>query len=277
MSIETAGGSPLDYELCSYGDSRLLFRGPAQALTGRYIAFLGGTETYGKFIAEPFPRLVEAGLGLPCVNFGQLNAGIDVYLNDPAILSACERASHVVIQVMGANNLSNRYYSVHPRRNDRFLRASALMTSLFPEVDFTEFHFTRHMLGKVAAAAPDRFRLIVDEVQQAWVARMELLLARIGAQVILLWFADHAPEENADLAQTRNDPFGIERWMIERLRPRVAQVIEVAASPAALARGAQGMVFAPLEAPVAQGMLGPAAHEEAARALIAGLRHPADA
>ncbi len=36
---------------------------------------------------------------------------------------------------MGAQNLSNRFYAVHPRRNDRFLRASTLMKTIFREVD----------------------------------------------------------------------------------------------------------------------------------------------
>ncbi len=269
MSYENmGGGGPLDYDPCHYGESRLVFRGPARKTEGDFIVFLGGTETYGKFIATPFPDLVEQALGISCVNFGQTNAGVDVFLNDTTILAAAAKAHHCVVQVTGANNLSNRYYSVHPRRNDRFLRASAMMQSVFREIDFTEFHFTRHMLGSLAANAPDRFAMVIGEVQKAWLARMELLLARIGPHAVLLWFADHAPENSTDLTDARADPFAIERWMIERLRPRVAAVIEVVASPAALTRGVEGMVFSELEAPAARGMLGPAAHTEAARALL---------
>ncbi len=56
-----------------------------------------------------------------------------------------------VIQVMGAHNMSNRFYAVHPRRNDRFLRASlGCCKTIYPEVDFTEFNFTRHMLTALA-------------------------------------------------------------------------------------------------------------------------------
>ena len=264
MTFETMGSGPLDYAPCHYGDSRLVFRGPARLLRGDYVAFLGGTETYGKFLAAPYPVLVEDALGLPAANFGQINAGVDVYLNDPGVTAAAANAAVAVVQVMGANNMSNRFYTVHPRRNDRFLRASATMQAVFRDVDFTEFHFTRHMLGALAASAPDRFRLIIEEVQQAWVARMELLLSRIGPRAVLLWFADHAPEEKVDFCQTQNDPFAVERWMIERLRPRVAAVIEAVPSVRALAAGSAGMVFSEMEAPAARGMLGPLAHEEAA-------------
>ncbi len=275
MSYESVGDASLDYAFCHYGESKLQFRGPKQPLKGDFIAFLGGTETFGKFIPVPFPYLVQKALKRQCVNFGQVNAGIDVYLDDPAVLAACRRARHTVVQVMGANNLSNRYYSVHPRRNDRFLKASALMQSLFRDVDFTEFHFTRHMLGAVAQAAPERFQLIVDEVQQAWLARMELLINKLDGRVILLWFADHSPDDAALGTQCRDDPFAVTRWMIERLAPKVEDVVEVAASAAALARGPEGMVFGPMDAPAARGMLGPAAHKEAARALVRALKTPA--
>ena len=36
---------------------------------------------------------------------------------------------------------------------------------MFREVDFTEFHFTRHMLQTLQAVAPDRFALVAEELQ----------------------------------------------------------------------------------------------------------------
>ena len=60
-----------------------------------------------------------------------------------------------VVQVMGANYLSNRFYSVHPRRNDRFLRASTVMQAIFNDVDFSDFTFTRHMLGALYELSPE--------------------------------------------------------------------------------------------------------------------------
>lgn len=272
MSYEKQGAPLLDYEPCKYGESRLMFRGPARDLSGDYVAFLGGTETYGKFLPRPFPRLVEERLGIDCVNFGQINAGLDAYLGDSTVLEAASGAALTVVQVMGANNLSNRFYTVHPRRNDRFLRASKLMQSLFYEIDFTEFHFTRHMLGALALRAPNRFATLIDELQRAWLARMALLLRRIGSPTVLLWFADHSPPAKCTVIEAGRDPFAVDRWMIENLRTHVAGVVEVTASRGSLASATGDMIFTAFDAPAAQGMLGPAAHDVVAQQLTQNLR-----
>ena len=93
------------------------------------MAFLGGSETYGKFIQDPFPDLVERALGMTCVNLGYMNAGVDAFIHEAEVLSLAAAAEITVIQLMGAQNMSNRLYRVHPRRNDRFLTASSMMKS----------------------------------------------------------------------------------------------------------------------------------------------------
>ncbi len=280
MSFDTTGLGGLDYFPCRYGRSRLLFRGPRQRLDGDYALFLGGTYTYGRFIETPFPALLEAGTGVRCVNFGWQNAGVDAFLNDITVMEIAAKARVTVVQVMGAQNMSNRFYSVHPRRNDRFLNASGVMKQLFRDVDFTEFSFNRHMLSVVRSLSADRYAMIREELKAAWLARMHHLLQTIGGRIILLWFADHAPAVSEDAAHGAAkrgraeqgddlgaDPLFIDRSMIEALRPRVTEVVEVVASRAALEQGTQGMVFSPLEAPAAAGMLGPMAHQEAAVAM----------
>jgi len=267
MTYENLGEGALDYLPCRYGKSKLLFRGPRRKLEGEYALFLGGTETYGKFIEQPFPALLERQLGLPCVNFGWLNAGVDVFLNDSTVVEAAQAARVTVIQVMGAQNMSNRFYAVHPRRNDRFLKASTLMKQVFREVDFTEFHFTRHMLSTLSRLSPERYAMVVDELSAAWLARMEQLLAKVSGKTVLLWLADHSPDDARPEDGLGADPLFVDREMIERIRPLVTEVVEVSASPKALALGTDGMVFSQMEAPAASEMLGPLVHAEAAALL----------
>lgn len=276
MSFDVTGRGGLDYFPCRYGRSRLLFRGPRRRLDGEYALFLGGTLTYGRFIKTPFPALLEAETGIKCVNFGWQNAGVDAFLNDPAVMEVAAQARVTVVQIMGAQNMANCFYAVHPRRNDRFLNASVMMKQLFRDVDFTEFSFNRHMLSVLRDISPERYAIICDELRAAWLARMRHLLKGIGGRVILLWFADHHPlvatagQRRGDVLlqdDLGHDPLFVDRDMIETLRPNVTEVVEVVASPVALSQGTTGMIFSPLEASAAAGTFGPLAHREVTEAL----------
>jgi len=92
-----AGG--LSYEPCRYGMSRIFFRGPQRNLEQPYLAFLGGTETFGKFIDHPFPDLLETHLKRPCVNFGCVNGGVDAFVNDPTIMGWVARMRNMIGQI----------------------------------------------------------------------------------------------------------------------------------------------------------------------------------
>ena len=267
MAYDHLGAGALDYLSCRYGKSKLLFRGPKRKLDGRYVAAIGGTETYGKFMPRPYPDRTEAALGTKVVNLGCVNAGIDVFSQDPAVLEACSGAAVTVIEIPGAQNMSNRFYAVHPRRNDRFLRASTLLKSFYREVDFTEFHFTRHLLSALKAADADRFAIVESELKDAWVARMKALMSRIDSKIVLLWLASHAPEDCTTCSDQGGDPLFVDRAMLEAVTPYAARVVEVVVSPDDVAAGAEGMIFSDLEAPAVQEMLGMRAHQMAAEAL----------
>lgn len=267
MSYEKMSGAELNYEPCQYGESRLLFRGPQKELDAPFVACLGGTETYGKFVSQPFVTLLDETLPINCVNFGYVNAGIDAFLAEPSVLHIAQQSEVTVVQVMGAQNMSNRYYKVHPRRNDRFIGASNMMQMVFNEIDFSEFHFTRHMLGTLCARAPDRYAMVRDELRMAWSARMKLLLNTVGGKIILLWVADHAPETAMGTSGLGPDPLFVDRLMIEELRPMVDDIVEVVVSQDAQAQGISGMQCTDMERVAAQRMLGVAAHQEVADAL----------
>lgn len=260
---ENPGAGALDYFPCRYGKSKLLFRGPKRKLGTSYCAMLGGTETYGKFVPVPFPDLVAERTGKTVINLGCVNAGVDAFSTDGAVLDVCGGAKVAVVQVLGAQNMSNRFYAVHPRRNDRFLRASTLMKTLFREVDFTEFHFTRHMLTKLSAASPEKFALIVEELKKAWVARMQILAQKLGCRTVLLHLKQN-PQPAGRGDGLGEDPLFIDDEMIAATRPFFTETIQITPSPDAIALGTEGMVFTPLEEPAAQEMPGLAVHREIA-------------
>jgi len=275
MKFETLGEARVTYAPCRYGNSRLFFRGPRRSLNGRYITFVGGTETYGRFLATPFPALVEDRLGMTCVNFGCVNASVDAFLNEPGILSACREAELTVVEIMGSQNLSNRFFAVHPRRNDRFIRASSILRALYPEIDFSEFCFTRHLLTKLYQTDAERFAILRDELQTAWSARMHAFLGEIGPRTMLLWFATHLPSDMPFEARPNRgwtDPLFVTRRMIDSLRPLVRGVVMAQPSVRAVERRGEGLIYPPHQAAAAAGLLGVEAHEEAATALTGALQ-----
>jgi hypothetical protein len=271
MAFAFPGEGALDYFPCRYGKSRLVFRGPRRTLDRPYVAFLGGTETYGKYVPDPFPELVEDEIGFTAINLGCVNAGLDVYLREPGVLPIARGAEAVVLQVVGAGNLTNRYYAVHPRRNDRFIAATPLLKALYRDVDFTEFNFTRHMLQTLHAASKDRFEELAQELRATWVRRMAEVLAELPARTILLWLAGHAPPARLPRAGMTPDPVLVDQHMLSQVRPLARSWVEVVSSPRPPMTGLDGMAFSALEAPAAAALPGPDVHRTVARAVVQAL------
>jgi uncharacterized protein DUF6473 len=248
----------------------MLFRGPRPDFSRPYAMFLGANETFGKFVPRPFTRLLQHKLDMPCANFAAMNAGVDFYLKDPSVLLATAKARVTIVAVMGAHNMSNRFYSVHPRHNDRFVKPSKILQTLFRDVDFGDIHYTRHLLASLLEADAIKFSIVVEELKMAWLARMKTLLERIEGRTLLLWMATDLPCEAGSepgLEDIENDPVFVDQAMIDELSPLVTKVVETAPSPQAQEAGMNGMLLQDDEAKTARKMPGPMFHEEVAAAL----------
>jgi len=89
MSYDGTGLTGIDYDLCSYEGSRLTFRGPRADIEKRYVAYLGATETFGKFVEKPFPNLLADYLPASSLNLGMINGGLDTILGDKRGIECC--------------------------------------------------------------------------------------------------------------------------------------------------------------------------------------------
>lgn len=272
MAYEYPGDGSLDYFPCRYGTSKLLFRGPRRDLGAPYCVTLGGTETYGKFVPEPYPALVEGITGHRMVNLGCVNAGIDAYLRDTEVMAIAAKAQVTVVQILAAQNQTNRFYAVHPRRNDRFLHAAPILRTIFREVDFTEFNFTRHMLQTLQSVSADKFEVLAEELRAAWVGRMRNLLTALPGKKVLIWLANADPPTPGRRADLSLEPLLVDSEMIAAVRPYATSYLQITPSAAAVALGTKGMAFAELDRVAAACLPGPLAHREIAEALAAELR-----
>ncbi|OUS36826.1 hypothetical protein A9Q94_08180 [Rhodobacterales bacterium 56_14_T64] len=271
MSYELTGASALSDEPCRYGKSKLLVRGPRRDLDTPYLAFMGGTEVYGRFVPRPFVARLEESLERTCVNLGSVNAGLDSFVNDEELKSVARGADITVLQVLGAQNISNRLYRVHPRRNDRFLQASESLNELYDDVDFTEYHFNKHLLTGLESCSPERFALVRAELETAWVARMRKLIEELDGQVVLLWLR-YDLDKGANSSLLDQEPTLVESGMIDALRSQVMGVIEVPVQTAGGADDIDGMVLGQMDLPTANHMIGPLEHMRIANAAAEGIR-----
>jgi len=270
MSYAQLGMSALDYQPCQYPGSVMTFRGPKTEMDSPFVLCLGGSETFGKFSSDPFPGRLGDRLGRRVVNMGAMNAGVDLFLHDGAVKSAIARADAVVLQVPGAANMSNRFFTVHPRRNDRFLKASTMLQTVFREVDFTEFHFTRHMLSALRQRSAERFSVVVDELRAAWVARMAQMVGRIDVPVHLLWLSHRAPSDEGPQGDDLGyDPLFVTATMLDEVTPLADSLTVTVWHDGGQPPGMRGLAFGRGEEAAANVMPGPADHEQVSRALAA--------
>jgi hypothetical protein len=230
-----------------------------------YLAFLGGTQTFGKFIEQPYPLKVEHLMGFQSVNFGQDNAGPDVFSKEGLVQEASQNAYATVLEAPGAANMTNLLYAVHPRRNDRFLRASGQLRRLYPDVDFTKFNFTQHMLQHLHLTDAVQFAAVTRVLQRTWLRKMRHLLARLGSNVILLRI--ESLEERQDWGNSIAPTLVTER-MFEALAPSAAALVCVAGVPEPAGCPPEGMSFDLMEEDAARAVSGPQTHTAIAGALL---------
>lgn len=271
MLLDAGAGAP-DYFPCHYGASRAVFRGPQRDLSRPYVAVLGGSASFGKYVAQPWPALLEEVLTTPVANLAAQNAGPDLYLSDPAALGIAAGAAVAIVQITGVEGLTNPLYSVHARRNDRFLAATPALRALYPEVDFTDIHFTRHLLMVLRRTDARRFQDVQTILQQTWVDRMRALLARLPNRRVLVWVSDTPlPARPAEIGPGFG-PWLVDRDMVAALAGPAVRLIEAVPSQAALTAGCAGMHFPETEAQQARALPGAAVHAEVALRLAPEVR-----
>lgn len=174
-------------------DSRVDLRGPEPPAGAACGVCLGGAETRAEGLDRPWPALLGRACGVAMRNLGVAHAGPQLYLDDPGLRHAIEAAPVAVIAPLAPANVSNRFYRVHRRANDRYVGRSRALALLFPEVDMSDVHYVGHLHALLSAADAVRYGILRAELARAWTARMATLLALAPQRAVLL-----SPAESAD-------------------------------------------------------------------------------
>lgn len=245
------------------GDHRLTSRavhGVPDDPSRPFIAILGGSESLGNGRGLPYPSLLEAAMRLPVANLAAPLAGPDYYLANPALLRIAARSRIAIVQLPGAEALTNPFYSVHSRRNDRFLAATPALRALFPEVEFTDIHFAGHLHQVLARVDADRHARVVQALRKTWLSKMRRLLQQLPPRRILLWLHGAPGRDGNAGAAALVDPA-----MPRSLRHHASALVVAAPSPAARAMDMEGIDAV---SAAARSLPGPAAQAEIAEALL---------
>ena len=177
----------IDYRLYHDKKTGLWLRGPKpdHLEKGRYIACIGGAQTFGCFCENPFPRLLQKALNLPVVNYGIGGAGPSFFLKREALFEVLNKAACTIVQVMSGRSESNSVFDTGglayvTRRSDgrRMGARAAYQKLLHRKMLFGKKHLKR----------------IVAETRENWVRNSMSLIRKIEAPVVLFWFAMREPD-----------------------------------------------------------------------------------
>ena len=188
MSYVTMDARPVDFILCQYGNSKNLFRGPKKSCKHSYGVCLGDAGTFGGKVPDPFSAMLEREMDMPIFNLGAQHSGVGFYTEDDAIHEIVENAQVVFIEAPSVVNQSNPFYRVHPRRNDRFVTALGPLYDLFPEADFVECHFTKHLITKLISIDSARADIVFRALHGEWVRNLTIMRARWRAKTVIYWY-----------------------------------------------------------------------------------------
>lgn len=205
------------------------------------------------------------------LNLGSLFSGVDALCRDGGMFDLLNVADVCVVQAPDLLGQSNRFYRVHPRRNDRFLAPTQDLRYLYPEVDLTDVHFVRHLLTCLHGFEDARFEVVADELRSNWVRQVGTFLQRLKSPVILLRLQVLRDAESRDHPEFPG--VCVTDQMMDTLANQCADFVDVTTQVSGQSDELEDMLFGTMQQPMAEHMIGPAAHRAIAAALLGPVRN----
>lgn len=219
-----------DYRYAKVPGAEIVARGPLpdDLAEGRFVSYLGGAQTLGRFVQRPYPSLVGDATGWPTLNLGFGGGKPEFYLNAPGALDVINRGACAVIQVMSARGSPNSIIRAVRNENNFVLyhtKDESGATELFVD------HAYRRLLREESSETVAR---CLQETRDAWVRDMSQLLNAIRVPKLLLWFSVREPRyiaETHDVGAFLGPyPQFVDEAMLNRLRPLADGLVECTSS-----------------------------------------------
>jgi hypothetical protein len=177
----------VDYRMYLEENTGLWLRGPQpeRLEEGRFIACIGGAQTFGCFCDNPFPVLLQEALNIPVVNYGIGGAGPSFFLQNEKIFERLDKSACTIVQVMSGRSESNSVFDtgglafITRRTDGRRMGARAAYQSLVRQ---------KMILGR------RDLKRIIAETRENWVKNCRSLIEKTEAPVVLFWFAKRGPD-----------------------------------------------------------------------------------
>lgn len=190
----------VDYEYWELAGSGAHFRGPEHDFDdpAPYVACVGAAQTFGCFVARPYPTVLAEALDMRTVNLGLGSAVPSFFSSNDRLMEVINGSQVLVLQVMAARQEGNSRLAmrgtdlVHDRRHG----------------DDVPAHLAWQRILDEEPANVDRY---VTESQQSWIGHYRHLLEKVTVPVVLFYYSvrdkDFTVRRDAKLAHEMLEPF----------------------------------------------------------------------
>jgi hypothetical protein len=196
--------SKRDHEVVDYAFYRFPqlpsvgFRGPPLSAgvlaSGQYCTAIGAAQTLGVYAHAPYPALIGARTGLPCLNLATGGGTAGFFASQPALIDLANRGRFVILQVMTARTEGN---SRGQPVGINFMRDRKTGAE-----EITEAFWLR-LLAEERELVPQ----LIEESRASWRASYRDLLGKLTVPVILFYYSTKPEDEAINFAATTRDEF----------------------------------------------------------------------
>jgi len=167
----------VDYQYWELPGTGIQFRGPAVDFgdPAPYFSCAGAAQTFGCFVADPYPALLGARIGMRAVNLG-LGSATPVIFSDERLLKIINGGRFLVLQVMAARQCGNS-------------RLQSLGTDLVRDRRYGDEVPAHVAWQRILDEERSELERYVAESQATWVDQYQTLLRQIHVPVIFFYYS----------------------------------------------------------------------------------------